>query len=246
VDVTPEQALKGSAPHGPVPPNGRLPDASQGAAHLREVFGRMGFSDREIVALSGGHTLGRCHSVRSGFDGPWTDQPLRFNNDYFKNLMDLDWEPRNWTGPRQFANVGDGRLMMLPTDLALKTDPAFAKFARAYADDETLFFKDFRLAYAKLMALGCPAKAVPAAVTAAAPAAAASVHFREHVMHGSLARAQEWVAAGANVHELETGSGRSALHKAAFWNHTHVLPWLLEECRIDPNGQVSAFPVGGS
>jgi catalase (peroxidase I) len=44
-----------------VPPNGRLPDASQGAQHLRDVFGRMGFNDREIVALSGGHTLGRCH-----------------------------------------------------------------------------------------------------------------------------------------------------------------------------------------
>ena len=26
--------------------------------------------------------------------------------------------------------------------------------------------------------------------------------------------------------------------QAAFWNHTHVLPWLLNECKIDPNGQV--------
>lgn len=39
----------------------QLPDASQGAEHLREVFYRMGFNDREIVALSGAHTLGRCH-----------------------------------------------------------------------------------------------------------------------------------------------------------------------------------------
>ena len=28
------------------PMNGRLPDASQGADHLREVFGRMGFNDQ--------------------------------------------------------------------------------------------------------------------------------------------------------------------------------------------------------
>lgn len=48
------------------PANGRLPDASQGADHLRKVFYRMGFNDQEIVALSGGHTLGRCHLVRSG------------------------------------------------------------------------------------------------------------------------------------------------------------------------------------
>lgn len=35
------------------PENGRLPDASLGCEHLRDVFGRMGFDDREIVALSG-------------------------------------------------------------------------------------------------------------------------------------------------------------------------------------------------
>jgi catalase (peroxidase I) len=45
------------------PPNGRLPDASQGAQHLRDVFYRMGFNDQEIVVLSGAHTLGRCHQV---------------------------------------------------------------------------------------------------------------------------------------------------------------------------------------
>jgi hypothetical protein len=37
----------------------------------------------------------------SGYDGPWTDGILKFNNDYFKNLMTLQWEPRNWDGPMQ-------------------------------------------------------------------------------------------------------------------------------------------------
>jgi catalase (peroxidase I) len=36
----------------------RLPDGAKGAEHIRDVFGRMGFSDREIVALSGAHALG--------------------------------------------------------------------------------------------------------------------------------------------------------------------------------------------
>lgn len=54
---------------GACPPDGRLPDASLGAAHIRDVFGRMGFNDREMVALSGAHTLGRCHADRSGFVG---------------------------------------------------------------------------------------------------------------------------------------------------------------------------------
>jgi cytochrome c peroxidase len=41
-------------------PDGRLPDASQGNSHLRDIFYRMGFNDQEIVALSG--TLNSCRS----------------------------------------------------------------------------------------------------------------------------------------------------------------------------------------
>jgi len=50
-------------------PDGRLPDASQGNKHIRDIFYRMGFGDQEIVALSGAHALGRCHADRSGFKG---------------------------------------------------------------------------------------------------------------------------------------------------------------------------------
>ena len=52
-----------------LPPSGRLPDGAKGSDHLRHVFGRMGFGDQEIVALSGAHSLGRCHSDRS-YDKP--------------------------------------------------------------------------------------------------------------------------------------------------------------------------------
>jgi catalase (peroxidase I) len=96
------------------PPNGRLPDAAQGAQHLRDVFYRMGFGDKEIVALSGAHTLGSCHRLRSGFDGPWTHNPLKFDNEYFKNLLELEWTVRDWDGPEQFQDPS-GKLMMLPS-----------------------------------------------------------------------------------------------------------------------------------
>lgn len=33
------------------------------------------FHDEEIVALSGAHGLGACHTDRSGFWGPWTRAP---------------------------------------------------------------------------------------------------------------------------------------------------------------------------
>lgn len=47
-------------------PDGRLPDASKKQDHLRAIFYRQGFNDQEIVALSGAHALGRCHTDRSG------------------------------------------------------------------------------------------------------------------------------------------------------------------------------------
>nr|MCH1932902.1 hypothetical protein [Shewanella shenzhenensis] len=35
------------------PNEGRLPDAKKGVPHLRDIFYRMGLTDRDIVALSG-------------------------------------------------------------------------------------------------------------------------------------------------------------------------------------------------
>ncbi|KAL6515532.1 putative L-ascorbate peroxidase 7, chloroplastic [Orobanche hederae] len=56
------------------PEEGRLPDAGppSPAAHLRDVFYRMGLNDKEIVALSGAHTLGRSKPDRSGWGKPET------------------------------------------------------------------------------------------------------------------------------------------------------------------------------
>ena len=53
---------EGNLPAGNAP----FPADDTPAAHLRKVFYRMGFNDREIVALSGAHTLGRGHKDRSG------------------------------------------------------------------------------------------------------------------------------------------------------------------------------------
>ncbi|CAI0445299.1 unnamed protein product [Linum tenue] len=99
------------------PKEGRLPDAKQGSPHLKDVFYRMGLSDKEIVALSGGHTLGRAHPERSGFDGPWTKEPLKFDNSYFVELLKGETEG----------------LLKLPTDNALLDDPAFRPFVELYA-----------------------------------------------------------------------------------------------------------------
>jgi len=256
---TDSEGTQKACPAMTIPENGRLPDASQGAKHLRDVFGRQGFTDREIVALSGGHTLGRCHAIRSGYDGPWTDNPLQFDNSYFKHLMNMEWQKRDWAGKEQFEDVATKRLIMLPTDIALKTDPVFSKIAREYADDQGAFFRDFALAFSKLLHNGCknkPAELSNGGAAVASPAAPskpttcpqaakkkagtsrqqAGLEFREYAMHGSLERLKPY-AKNADVHEQEANSGRTALHKAAFWGHIEVITYLLDECKLDPNVQ---------
>lgn len=149
-------------------PDDRLPDAAQGADHLRHVFNRMGFDDREIVALSGAHAVGRCHTDRSGFWGPWKYGENAFSNEYYTFLLEKTWTPKKthdrssahcpvagaWKGPLQYEADG-GALMMLPTDLALVQDVQFKKYVEMYSKDEELFFRDFAKAYQKLLELGC-------------------------------------------------------------------------------------------
>jgi cytochrome c peroxidase len=145
-----------------VTPDGRLPNADSGtkgadktdADHLRTIFYRMGFNDQEIVALSGAHALGRCHPTASGYDGPWTFTPTKFNNSYFILLRNLKWIPKSWDGPFQYVDASTGRLMMLPTDLVLLQDEKFMTHVKTYANNRKKFNKDFTAAFQKLEELG--------------------------------------------------------------------------------------------
>ena len=139
-------------------PDGRLPDGSKGQSHIRAIFGRMGFNDREMVALSGGHALGRCHAKHSGFDGPWTFSPTVMTNDYFRLLMEEKWGWKSWEGPKQYEDATTKSLMMLPTDVALVQDPIFKVWVEKYAKDGELFFRDFANVLVKLWELGVPFK----------------------------------------------------------------------------------------
>ena len=143
-----------------VTPDGRLPDADKGdgpgkktTKGIRDVFYRMGFDDREIVALSGAHALGRCHADASGYEGPWTGTPLLFNNSYFTLLKGLTWTPDDTKAKFQYTDPS-GKLMMLPSDIALIEDPKFKKVVLEYAKDQKVFFKDFAAAFEKLETLG--------------------------------------------------------------------------------------------
>ena len=141
-------------------PDGRLPDGDKGAQHIRDIFYRMGFDDRAIVALCGAHAVGRCHTDRSGFWGPWTKAESTLSNEYYRLLIEEKWTPKKthkkkkWTGPPQYENP-EGDLMMLYTDIALIEDPKFKVWVEKYKEDEQLFFDDFAKYYQQLNELGC-------------------------------------------------------------------------------------------
>lgn len=149
-----------------VPARGRLPDGSKTADHLRHIFYRMGFNDQEIVALSGAHNLGRCHSDRSGFEGKWVNNPTRFSNAYFKLLLVNDWKKKKLeNGMEQYVYVDEDlvdegdteeveELMMLPTDIALIQDVSFRPWVELYAERKDVFFDHFAKVFAKLLELG--------------------------------------------------------------------------------------------
>ncbi len=131
----------------------RLPDGDKDAKHLRDIFYPKGFTDKDIVALSGAHTVGACHPERSGFEGAWTDDKLKFDNSYFKDLLNKKWTLETAkSGNKQYRS---GKVMMLTTDMALIEDPKFKEYVQKYSNDQNAFFEDYKDAWVRLQELGC-------------------------------------------------------------------------------------------
>eukprot|EP00467_Chlorarachnion_reptans_P003287 CAMPEP_0114506206 /NCGR_PEP_ID=MMETSP0109-20121206/11297_1 /TAXON_ID=29199 /ORGANISM="Chlorarachnion reptans, Strain CCCM449" /LENGTH=304 /DNA_ID=CAMNT_0001684765 /DNA_START=113 /DNA_END=1027 /DNA_ORIENTATION=- len=158
------------------PKEGNLPDAyppfgdgaSDAARHLRNVFYRMGFNDREIVALSGAHTLGRAFKERSGVvdNGYGGETATKFTCPFHKARADKkdgvgmaggkSWT-QNWLSFdnsyfKRRENTND--LLWMPTDKVLHEDDSFKVFFDMYAKDQDLFFRDYAKAHKKLSELG--------------------------------------------------------------------------------------------
>jgi hypothetical protein len=98
----------------------------------------MGFNDQEIVALSGAHALGRCHTDRSGYWGPWTRAETTMSNEYYRELIENKWTPKKmhhgqkWTGPAQYEDpTGMYSFKLQIYKLSTKLDHKPAK----YTDD---------------------------------------------------------------------------------------------------------------
>eukprot|EP00331_Platyophrya_macrostoma_P029393 CAMPEP_0176444630 /NCGR_PEP_ID=MMETSP0127-20121128/23184_1 /TAXON_ID=938130 /ORGANISM="Platyophrya macrostoma, Strain WH" /LENGTH=286 /DNA_ID=CAMNT_0017830189 /DNA_START=150 /DNA_END=1010 /DNA_ORIENTATION=- len=143
------------AKDGSVCAEARLPDGAKTQDHVRDTFlHRLGFTDRETVALIGAHSVGECHADRSGFVGPWTHDRFGFDSSFFSELLENDWILDTRYPQLQFTDSKTRRLMMLPSDVALILDKEYLKYVKLYAEDQDLWWADFAKAFQKLTELG--------------------------------------------------------------------------------------------
>lgn len=131
----------------PQGPNGD-PNPYLSAQDVERTFGRMGMSPSQTVALiGGGHAFGKAHASAgpdglptSGFEGQWTTTPTEWNNEYFKSLINENWDTHSTGGKIQWRTVDrDSEFadtMMLTADIALKAHPLFSKHAELFSEDQ--------------------------------------------------------------------------------------------------------------
>ncbi|QDU56752.1 Catalase-peroxidase [Aeoliella mucimassa] len=105
-------------------------------------------------------------TITSGLEGAWTTTPAQWSHDYFQHLYGYEWElTKSPAGAQQWTPVdgsGDGTVpdahdpskthapMMFTTDIALKTDPEYAKISKRFYEHPEEFEKAFAKAWFKL------------------------------------------------------------------------------------------------
>jgi catalase-peroxidase len=107
------------------------------------------------------------HTLTSGFEGAWTNEPTKWDNGYLDNLFNYDWEltespaglkqwkPKN---PEAQSTVPDAHdpskrhaPMMLTTDLSLKLDPIYGPITRRFHENPDQLADAFARAWYKLL-----------------------------------------------------------------------------------------------
>ncbi|WP_299680385.1 catalase/peroxidase HPI [uncultured Dokdonia sp.] len=105
-------------------------------------------------------------TITSGLEGAWTPNPDKWDHDYFKVLLDYEWEltkspagANQWTpkvdsGAPTAPTAGDASkrqaLMMTDADMALKVDPEFLKISEHFKANPDAFEDAFARAWYKL------------------------------------------------------------------------------------------------
>ncbi len=105
-------------------------------------------------------------TITSGIEGAWTPNPTQWDHDYFRVLLDYDWEltkspagAHQWTptaasnadmAPKAGDANGKQALMMTTADMALKMDPKYLEISKRFRANPEEFEKAFAKAWFKL------------------------------------------------------------------------------------------------
>ena len=107
------------------------------------------------------------HTITSGLEGAWTNNPTRWDNGFLENLFKFEWEltespagAKQWKpkNPEAQGTVPDAHdpnkrhaPMMLTTDLSLKVDPIYAPIAKRFHENPDQLADAFARAWFKLL-----------------------------------------------------------------------------------------------
>jgi catalase-peroxidase len=108
-----------------------------------------------------------AHTLTSGLEGAWTNEPTQWDNGFLENLYAYDWEltsspagAKQWTptNPEAQSTVPDAHdpskrhaPMMLTTDLALKLDPVYGPITKRFHEHPEELTEAFAKAWYKLL-----------------------------------------------------------------------------------------------
>jgi catalase-peroxidase len=108
-----------------------------------------------------------AHTLTSGLEGAWTNEPTKWDNGFLENLYRYDWElttspagAKQWTpkNPEAQDTVPDAHdpakrhaPMMLTTDLALRLDPIYGPITKRFLDHPDELADAFAKAWYKLL-----------------------------------------------------------------------------------------------
>ena len=106
------------------------------------------------------------HAFTSGIEGAWTNNPIKWDNNYFDNLFGFEWEltkspaganqwtPKDASAQNTVPDAHDVNIrhapMMTTADMAMRMDPAYEKISRHFQANPDEFADAFARAWYKL------------------------------------------------------------------------------------------------